>query len=102
MFLHDFMSVSYSSNSSYSSSFAIQIYDIITSLVFLVMSIKETETIHEQNFISKIYAKFVYSKLLIYQFSPSENWKWLSCVWLFVTPWSIQSMEFSRSEYWSG
>ena len=32
------------------------------------------------------------------------KWKWklLSCVWLFVTPWTIQSMEFSRPEYWSG
>ena len=26
----------------------------------------------------------------------------LSCVRLFVTPWTIQSMEFSRPEYWSG
>ena len=26
----------------------------------------------------------------------------LSHVQLFVTPWNIQSMEFSRSEYWSG
>ena len=26
-------------------------------------------------------------------------WKSLSCVWLFVTPWTIQSMEFSRPEY---
>ena len=25
-----------------------------------------------------------------------------SCVRLFVTPWTIQSMEFSRPEYWSG
>ena len=34
----------------------------------------------------------------------SGNWKWksLSCVWLFVAPWTIQSMEFSRPEYWSG
>ena len=23
-------------------------------------------------------------------------------VWIFATPWTIQSMEFSRSEYWSG
>ena len=32
------------------------------------------------------------------------KWKWrsLSCVWLFGTPWTIQSMEFSRPEYWSG
>ena len=32
------------------------------------------------------------------------KWKWksLSCVRLFATPWTIQSMKFSRSEYWSG
>ena len=33
--------------------------------------------------------------------------KWLSCVQLFVTPWTVAcqaplSMEFSRQEYWSG
>ena len=33
--------------------------------------------------------------------------KWLSCVRLFVTPWTVayqasQSMGFSRQEYWSG
>ena len=26
--------------------------------------------------------------------------KSLNCVWLFATPWTIQSMEFSRPEYW--
>ena len=26
----------------------------------------------------------------------------VSCVWLFATPWTIQSVEFSRTEYWSG
>ena len=33
-----------------------------------------------------------------------ERWKWksLSCVWLFATPWTTQSREFSRIEYWSG
>ena len=34
-----------------------------------------------------------------------SKWKWksksLSCVWLFVTPWTIQSLESSRPEYWS-
>ena len=30
------------------------------------------------------------------------KWKSFSCVWLFVIPWTIQSMEFSRPEYWSG
>ena len=40
-----------------------------------------------------------------------RKWKWnclsLSCVWLFVTPWTVAchaplSMGFSRQEYWSG
>ena len=34
------------------------------------------------------------------------HWKWqwksLSLVGLFVNPWTIQSMEFCRPEYWSG
>ena len=30
------------------------------------------------------------------------KWKLLSRVWLFVTPWTTQSVEFSRPEYWSG
>ena len=30
------------------------------------------------------------------------KWKSLSSVWLCATPWAIQSMEFSRPEYWSG
>ena len=29
------------------------------------------------------------------------KWKSLSCVWLFATPWTIQSMQFPRPEYWS-
>ena len=29
-------------------------------------------------------------------------WKSLSHIWLFVAPWTIQSLEFSRPEYWSG
>ena len=32
----------------------------------------------------------------------SEKWKSLNCVRLFVTPRPIQSMKFSRPEYWSG
>ena len=31
-----------------------------------------------------------------------RKWKLLSCVRLSATPWTIQSMEFSRPEYWSG
>ena len=30
------------------------------------------------------------------------KWKWLSHVRLFSTPWTIQSVEFFRPEYWSG
>ena len=30
------------------------------------------------------------------------KWKFLSCVRLFGTSWTLQSMEFSRPEYWSG
>ena len=30
------------------------------------------------------------------------KWNLLSCIWLFATPWTIQSIEFSRPEYWSG
>ena len=37
---------------------------------------------------------------------PQEGWKWkwksLSRVWLFATPWTMQSREFSRPECWSG
>ena len=33
-----------------------------------------------------------------------DNWKWKLLSWfqLFETPWTIQSMELSRVEYWSG
>jgi len=31
-----------------------------------------------------------------------SEWKSLSHVRLFATPWTIQSVEFSRPEYWSG
>ena len=34
--------------------------------------------------------------------SSEVKWKSLSCVWLFVTPCTIQFMEFSRPEYGSG
>ena len=32
----------------------------------------------------------------------SQEWKLLSHVQLFATPWIIESMEFSMPEYWSG
>ena len=39
---------------------------------------------------------------LNYRFRSEVKWKSLSCVQLFVSPWTIQSMESSRPEYWSG
>ena len=40
----------------------------------------------------------------LFKFFPLNNseGKAFSCVLLFVTPWTIQSMEFSRPKYWSG
>ena len=49
----------------------------------------------------KEYVKAVYCLPAYLTYMQSE-WKSLSRVRLFVTPWPIQSMEFSRSEYWSG
>ena len=34
--------------------------------------------------------------------SYTERWTLLSPVWLFATPWTVQYMEFSSLEYWSG
>ena len=45
---------------------------------------------------SEILKKYAYKKGI------SWKWKSLSRVQLFATLWTIQSMEFSRPEYWSG
>ena len=42
-----------------------------------------------------------YCRWIIYPLSHLKVWKSLSCVWLFATPGTIQSTEFSRPEYWS-
>ena len=53
-----------------------------------------------------IFQKCKSDMFLLFSESSSSSllWKWkvLSCVWLFAIPWTIQSMEFSRPEYWSG
>ena len=38
----------------------------------------------------------------IYPYFEEVKWKFLSRVQLFETQWTIESMEFSRPEYWSG
>ena len=46
---------------------------------------------------------FNISDFLAICFLAKFSWKWksLSCFQLFATPWTIQSMEISRPEYWS-
>ena len=41
-------------------------------------------------------------QLMAYHSRSRRKWRPLTGVQLFVTPWTIQSMEFSRPEYWSG
>ena len=41
-------------------------------------------------------------RLCVYVLILSTKWSSLSYFLLFATPWTIQSMEFSRPEYWSG
>ena len=45
---------------------------------------------------------YIQSKALAYSMKHRVKWKSLSCVCLFVAPWTIQSKEFFRPEYWSG
>ena len=51
-------------------------------------------------FLIQIYSFWCLSISLAVQ--SEMKWKLLSCVPLLETPWSIQSMEFYRAEYWSG
>ena len=44
----------------------------------------------------------LHCRQILYQLSYEGSPKCLSHVWLFVTPWTTQSAEFSRPEYWSG
>ena len=44
---------------------------------------------------------YIQSKALAYSMKHRVKWKSLSCVCLFVAPWTIQSKEFFRPEYWS-
>ena len=48
------------------------------------------------------HSPFVFNTWVFPGTSSLLKWKSFSHVQLFVTPWTIQSMEFSRPEYWSG
>ena len=68
----------------------------------------ETNTIFESNYlpiknVEKVMFNFWMRWVIDFPIPFSSSWKWksLSHVQLFSTPWIIQSMEFSRPEYWS-
>jgi len=70
-----------------------------------ILSLKD----HYMSFRFSLIAKLVNNppamqETLVWFMKLEDMWKWksLGCVRFFVTPWTIQSMEFSRSEYWSG
>ena len=46
--------------------------------------------------------RFFFFELVRFYYSHIWRWKSLNCVWLFVTPWTVKSVELSRQEYWSG
>ena len=69
----------------------------------LLCRIRESGTAKRQLFrfaVSSWGTQWVFSS---FQFAFKCQWKWksLSHVRLFATPWTVQSMEFSRPEYWS-
>ena len=45
---------------------------------------------------------YMFTTRCVSPWASQVKWKSFSPVRLFATPWSIQSMEFSRPEYWSG
>ena len=53
---------------------------------------------------TRIFYHYLSILLLMDFWIVSSFWKWklLSRVWLFATPQTIQSLEFSRPEYWTG
>ena len=74
------------------------------------MTTGKTIALTKQTFVGKVMSLFfnMLSRFII-AFFPRSKWKWksLSCVWLFVIPWTIAcqaplSIKLSRQEYWSG
>ena len=73
-------------------SYSIRSLHIFTSLQFAVLgSLK----------LFSFVLSFLY-KCIVVCWKCYIKWKSLNRVQLFATPWTIQSMEFSRPEYWSG
>ena len=60
-------------------------------------STHENQSMHYTT-LTKGKTKIIWSKKIIWSF----QWKSLSLVLLFATPWTLQSREFFRPEYWTG
>ena len=91
-------------------SFEIPLWLFQTTSVHLAMVICLTVLFHFLHSTSSIFAATttillanVYYMVGFFWGSPGDTvWKSFSRVWLFGTPWTLQSMEFSRPEYWKG
>ena len=76
----------------------------IVQLSHPYMTMGKTIALTKWTFVDKMFLLFNTPSRWVIAFLPRSKWKWKSLyrVWLFVTPWTTQSMEFSRPEYWSG
>ena len=68
---------------------------------------KQIHQVHSDYLLNSLFLfALIRMQWICHQSSETSFWKWkwklFSPIWLFVTPWTIQSMEFSRPEYWSG
>ena len=61
-----------------------------------------TREAHIVYFLKSREPRWVEENFFLLNFIYEVKWKSLSHVLSFVTPWTVQSMKFSRPEYWSG
>ena len=75
----------------------------ICELLEYNLGISELNTVPQQNILGKITKNHLIKRQQDISFYVCVcMWKLLSYVHLFATSWPIQSMEFSRPEYWRG
>ena len=80
-------------------------WHLITNEVGFILAILLFSDIYCHSFLPSLLSPFMFNSMFCTQpgvwTKITWKWKWLSHAWLFVTPWTIQSVEFSRPEYWS-
>ena len=89
------------SQSELSSNPEIPIWSELGKLLVLLYLVSKLEQ-RGRNSIGVVRMKWDYTCEILVTNLAEWKWKLLSCTQLFVTPWTIQSVEFSRPEYWSG